>query len=152
MNKLWIVAICLLLAACGSNKETPVRTNGYEPVLTDKQDSLEHDVLDGHDQAMARIAKLSKTSKKVQEWIDSLSVLPSSKKDLTLESNLKTAKRELGEAQQAMNEWMDGFRLDSLKENKTARIQYLESELVKVNQMKNKIISALSKSDSILKN
>jgi len=149
MKPLFFAIAVASLLAC-NNQETSVRTNGYEPVLKDRQDSVEHDVLEGHDQAMARFAKLSKNTRRVQQIIDSLT------KNAGLASNnpqiaaLSEAKKELEEATFFMNEWMDGFKLDSLRENKEARIKYLESELIKVNVMKQKIITALSKSDSLL--
>lgn len=150
MNKLILLVVLVVLAGCGTQDETPARTNGYEPVLNNREDSLEHDVLEGHDQAMARIAKLSKSSKRVQQLIDSLANIPVSRKDQSLEQQLNSIQKELAEAHQSMNEWMDGFKLDSLKGQKDARVLYLEAELLKVNSMKNKMLMALEKSDSLL--
>ena len=150
MKRISILLFVFALYSCSSNEEIPQRVNGYEPVLKDKMDTLEHDVLDGHDQAMGRFSKLSKSARKIQVMIDSLSAISSEKYDINYFRSLESAKKELDRAQQTMNEWMDGFKLDSLKENKDARTKYLESELIKVNTMKQKLFDALSKSDSIL--
>jgi hypothetical protein len=149
MKNLLIIIGFVGLFSC-NNTETPQRTNGYEPVLKDRQDSLEHDVLEGHDQAMARFAKLSKNTGKVQLQIDSLSKIPQAQLNSALLSAFTNAGKELEEAKISMNDWMDGFKLDSLRNDKEARIKYLESELLKVNTMKQKIMNALAKSDSLL--
>ena len=149
MKNLLILISVAAFFSC-SNSETPQRINGYEPVLKDRQDSLEHDVLEGHDQAMARFAKLSKNTRKVQWMIDSLSKISATKLNATVIAALTSAGKDLEDAKTSMDQWMDGFKLDSLRNDQEARIKYLESELLKVNVMKQKIVDALAKSDSLL--
>ncbi|MCH5690518.1 hypothetical protein LWM68_43585 [Niabella sp. W65] len=49
-----------------------------------------------------------------------------------------------------MNEWMEGFRYDSLKDNEPARVDYLKIQLASVNQMKEVVLSSIAKADSVL--
>lgn len=148
-------AIALLaasfLAAC-SNQPAPADTpqTGI-PKLVTHEDSLVHDVLEGHDAGMARMIKLSKYIKKTKLLLDSLAAVPAVKRNRSYEADLKGLLEDLNYAEISMNTWMDEFKLDSLKDKPKEREAYLESEKRKVTKMKEAILSSLQKGDSLLK-
>lgn len=136
-----------------SCSETPpgdaaaTRKNGYTPDLKTREDSLLHDVMQAHDEAMARMAKLSKHLGRIQARIDSL---PSRLRKSAEYLKWQEIKHALEEAEHDMNQWMKEFAIDSLKEDKENRMRYLSSEKIKIKAVKEKIISHLARADSLL--
>lgn len=116
-------------------------------------DSLLDKVLEGHDAGMAKMGKLSTMQNKVQHILDSLIKL--SDKSKTALSNYKNSLdsllAELKSAQDGMNKWMDEFNMDSASDDVDLRTQYMESEKDKVTKIKESMLSALKKADSLLK-
>lgn len=139
----------LSTSACRDAAESdPVsRKNGYTPVLMNREDSLQQDVLQGHDEAMAKMSKLSKQIIKVQSKIDSLGV---SRSATPLYKEWTNLKEDLLGAEYVMNQWMEEFRLDSFREDRERRIRYLEAEKEKVIKVKERIFQSLARADSLL--
>lgn len=133
--------IAFLGAACNSNTSEPA-----EPAKS-LSDSLLQQVLDGHDVAMPKMMKLQRLQKEVQAEIDSLKKKPGNTSRIAL---LDSTIKNLSYADLAMNEWMEGFRYDSLKDNEPARIDYLKIQLASVNEMKEVVLSSIAKADSVL--
>lgn len=151
-----MIPLILLLAAftaCndGSADNAANRKDGFSNVPANKEDSLYHEVLNGHDVGMAKMGKLRKYSASVQRALDSIGKLPASAANNDFRQALLVLQTELQQAQQGMNEWMDTFSPDSAKGNETLRIQYLESEKTKVNAVKERILTSLQKADSLFK-
>lgn len=84
--------------------------------------------------------------------IDSIDKLPAAaqKQNAPLKALLDAAHKDLAQADNAMNEWMNGFKYDSLKDNEAARVQYLQNEKTKINAVKDLVLNSLSKADSLL--
>lgn len=116
-------------------------------------DSLEKLVLEGHDIAMPKIKKLERLQKQTSAAIDSLNKLSASaaKNNLAYKAKLDTTLQSLNNANFAMNKWMEEFEYDSLRNNEPQRIQYLQSELQKVNKMKDAVLSSIALADSVLR-
>ena len=138
------------LASCkNAPKKEQERTDGFNPVLKTREDSLFHDVMEGHDMGMARMGKISRYLSQVQKTLDSLNKLPASKVDTKYQQFLIDLQKELNYADYGMNNWMEEFKVDSAKGEKEKRIQYLEEEKVKIQKVKESIIGSLKRADSL---
>ena len=156
MSRLIIVLMGLGLFAMACNNDasqdkTTDRKDGFTPVLKNKEDSLYHDVMQGHDAGMARVGKLGGNIKETQRRLDSLSKLPAKQVNAAYKQSLIDLQASLNKANTEMFDWMKGFKVDTLTENKELRIKYLEDEKAKVTVVKDMIFSALNQADSLLK-
>lgn len=149
MKYLLIVVAVFAFMACTETPK-PARTDGFTKVLKTKEDSLLNDVMEGHDAGMARMLKLSKYQKRVADAIDSVNKLPAAKRDKQFLSSLETLKEDLSYAENSMNLWMEGFKMDSLKDQPSLRITYLEQQKATVTKVKEAILGSLSRTDSLL--
>ena len=115
-------------------------------------DSLMKDVMNGHDIAMGKMSKLSAAQKRVQQAIDSINKLPEKLKKATADykTQLDNLSEKLKYAEYGMNKWMEEFNYDSAT-NGSNRTGYLESENQKVSEVKEAMLSALQKADSLFK-
>jgi hypothetical protein len=148
-----IVSLGMLTIACNNNSssnEAANRKNGYAPVLKTKEDSLFHDVMKGHDVGMAKIGKLRKNIDETQRQLDSINQLPSNKVNASYKQALTNLHKELNDANNEMNTWMDEFKADSATGNTDLRIKYLQQEKEKVTIVKEHILTSLQKADSLL--
>lgn len=147
-----IVSIGMLIVGCNnhSTSEATNRKNGYEPVLKTKEDSLYHDVMQGHDAGMAKIGKLRKNIDEVKNQLDSINKLPAAKVNVSYKESLIQLQKQLNEANYAMNNWMDEFKIDSAANNPDLRIKYLQQEKDKVTIVKQYILTSLQFADSLL--
>ncbi|WP_205512958.1 viral A-type inclusion protein [Longitalea arenae] len=149
-----IVSMALLTNTCNdeaSSNETD-RKNGYAPVLKTREDSLFHDVMEGHDAGMAKVGKLRRNINETARRLDSLNKLPASKVNAAYKQALTDVHAALNTANDEMNSWMESFKLDSASDNKELRIKYLQGEKEKVAVVKEHIFSALQQADSVLTN
>jgi hypothetical protein len=148
-----IVSLSLFSMACNdqpAHVESTDRKNGFTPVLKTKEDSLLHEVMQGHDAGMAKVGKLRKNIQETQRLLDSLNKVPANKVNAAYKKSLIDLQTALNNANNEMNGWMDGFKHDSAVDNKELRIKYLETEKEKVTVMKEHIFSALQQADSVL--
>lgn len=136
------------LASC-NNVPKQERMEGFNPIMKTREDSLFHDVMEGHDMGMARMGKISRYLSRVQQTLDSLNKLPAPKIDTKYHQFLIDLQKELNYADYGMNTWMEEFKVDSAKGDKEKRIQYLEAEKVKIQKVKESIIGSLERADSL---
>jgi len=149
-KKLFTLFFLGWLASCKyAPKQEQERTDGFNPVLKTREDSLFHDVMEGHDMGMARMGKISRYLSQVQKTLDSLNKLPASKVDTKYQQFLIDLQKELNYADYGMNTWMEEFKVDSAKGDKEKRFQYLEAEKVKIQKVKESIIGSLKRADSL---
>jgi hypothetical protein len=152
MKSFFILAVVLSFFACKNTSSEPVeRTDGYTVVLKTKEDSLYHEVMQGHDIGMAKMGKLRKHLKQIQHELDSLTKLPSKKIDPRYRQALIDLQEDLNYADYSMYTWMDEFQADSAKDDESKRLAYLESEKVKVEKVKESILNSMQRADSLLK-
>lgn len=142
-------AILFLFAACGEDTSGD-RKDGYSDNSKNPEDSLFQAVMDGHDEAMAKMGKLSGYRKQIEQKLDSLNKVKSSAK-AGLIKTYEEISGKLKDAEDGMNRWMQEFVIDSAQEDAKRRINYLESEKSKVNKVKDEIFEMLSRADSLLK-
>ena len=138
----------LVFAACKDNEQNE-RKDGFSNVSKNKEDSLFHEVMEGHDIGMARMSKITKYLTRIKTTLDSINKLPAAKIDEGYQQMLIDLQEDLNYAEYGMNTWMEEFKIDSAKENKEKRIEYLESEKIKVAKVKEAILSSLQRADSI---
>lgn len=148
MKYLIIVVSFFVFIAC-TESPTPARTDGFTKVLLTKEDSLLQEVMDGHDVGMARMLKISKYQQKVKVAIDSIGKLPVGKRDKNYLKTLEELKEQLSYAENSMNMWMEGFKMDSLKDQPSLRLTYLEQQKASVVKVKEAILSSLERTDSL---
>jgi hypothetical protein len=138
----------VLLASCaGSSSEE--RKNGYSDLPKNTEDSLFQEVMDLHDQAMAKISKMKGSREQLEARIDSLKKVKSTGKE-SLTKKYAEISNDLKLADDKMSNWMHEFSIDTLQDDSKRRIAYLESEKSKVSAVRDNILSALSKADSVL--
>lgn len=136
--------ICMSSCNNASEKTDPLKA---------KADSLEKEVIKGHDIAMPKSMKIPDVQKALQKMIDSIATLPGKAKDAAapLKAKLEEAVNELNYADNAMNKWMAEINFDSAVNNMQERINYFAGEKLKVDKVKDAVFSSLAKADSLLK-
>jgi hypothetical protein len=146
------IATAVALNSCGNDSQSSDRKNGYSADLKTHEDSLFHDVMAGHDAGMAKMGKLSGLIKTVKKQLDSIQQLPPAARAAAsgCQSALSSVLTDLEHAQAGMNDWMEKFNLDSAKDNPDARVKYLESEKLTVNNVRDQMLSSIKTADSIL--
>ena len=148
-----LVSLSLFMAACNngaSSGETAEHKSGV-PAPKTKEDSLFHEVMEGHDAGMAKVGRLRGNIKETERRLDSLGKLPAKQVNTAYKQSLTNLQAALNKANTEMNNWMGAFKVDTLTDNKELRIKYLEDEKAKVAVVKELIFSALNQADSVLR-
>ena len=145
-----ITSLILFCIACNDTVNNSNTAKHDEPKT--HADSLMKDVMGGHDIAMGKMSKLSAAQKHVQQAIDSINKLPGKLKKSAADykTQLDSLSEKLKYAEYGMNKWMEEFNYDSAT-NGSNRAVYLESENQKVSKVKENMLSALQKADSLFK-
>lgn len=133
------------LFACNNEKK--------ETDIEKQAKALQDEVMEGHDIAMPKSAKIPELEKKVKALLDSIEKLPAKAKEASapLKQKLEGVAADLSYAYTAMDKWMTEFEYDSARSNLEQRIKYLTDEKLKVNKMKDAVLNSIAKADSILK-
>ena len=109
--------------------------------------------MEGHNMGMAKMSKLNEAKNAIQQVLDSISRLSTNlqKSSAQYKMQLDSVFNRLTVANYAMEKWMSEFNMDSSLNNTEQRIKYLESEKIKISNVKDAMISGLQKADSVLK-
>jgi hypothetical protein len=140
--------IILMFAACADDAPSD-RKDGYSQTSRSPEDSLFQEVMDGHDVAMAKQSKLLGYRKEVDKKLDSLKNARSPSK-ASQEKIYISLGTELKNAEDHMNTWMQEFIIDSAENDTKRRLEYLQSEKLKVLKVKEEILEAVGRADSVL--
>lgn len=153
MKKVFFISSAFLLLVIAACNNADKKTGGDIPAPMTKADSLEKEVLEGHDIAMPKSMKIPDLQKETKRLIDSIGKLPAKAQEAAApyKSKLENLLKELDDAYLAMDKWMTEFNYDSAKDNIELRVKYLAEEKLKVNTVKEAILGSLSKADSLLK-
>ncbi len=147
MKKIYFLAIAavLLFAACNNAGEKKDKDQALA-------DTLIKEVMNGHDIGMARMHKLDKARKQVQQVLDSIAKLPAKAQasSLELKNGMESLLKDLNYADFAMNKWMNEFNYDSAANDVQQRIKYLTDEKLKVERMKEAVLGSLEKAEKTL--
>jgi hypothetical protein len=148
----FVLSIVLSAAVIGCNNSGTANNEVKDPQKAEA-DSLEKEVMDGHDVGMAKMSKMSKLKQEAQRLIDSIDKLPAKAREAAApyKSKLESLANDLKEAGASMNKWMKEFQYDSAKDNLEQRIKYLTDEKSRVGKVKAAILESLQKADSVLK-
>ena len=149
MKRLILFVLPVVLFACGNNTEQ--RKDGLSQAPKTKEDSLYEEVLKGHDIGMAAMQKVKGYAVKSQHALDSIAKLPNQKQQEAYKQNVLEVQHALNKADSNMMDWMEKFNADTLENDKAKRVEYLESEKNKVNNVREMILSSLKKADSLFK-
>ena len=146
MKKLVVPFVAMLVLACNNNpakKEDPLKAQA---------DSLEKEVIKGHDVAMPKSMKIPDLQKAAQKMIDSIAALPAKAKAASapLKAKLEELVNELNYADNAMNKWMAEINFDSALNNLAQRVKYFADEKIKVDKVKEAVLNSIAKADSLL--
>ena len=153
MKRIPFSIISVLLAvviSCNSNKQNPETG----PVnLQAKADSLEKEVIEGHDVAMPKSMKIPALQKEAKRLIDSIGKLPAKAQEAAApyKTKLEELVKDLEYAGMAMDKWMTEYSFDSARDNIEQRIKYLTEEMIKVDKVKEAVSGSIAKADSLLK-
>lgn len=147
MKFLPLATLFFLFAGCNSTGDT-----GKQTVKT-RADSLMDEVMKNHNIGMAKMDKIDEVQKRVQQSIDSISKLSIllQKKSKAYKIQLDSMLGRLKLANEAMENWMNEFNMDSSLNNMDERTKYLESEKTKISSVRDMMIASLQKADSLLK-
>ena len=146
-----LAVIGMTVLACNNAQDNAAeRKDGYSTEPKTETDSLYHQVMEGHDVGMAKMGALKKYNGLAQSKIDSVQKLSADKQDKSYLQEVMTLRQQLINAEKGMNEWMEGFNLDSAS-GPAASASYLKSELQKVTIVRDNILGSLGKADSLLK-
>lgn len=129
------------------------KKSGEEGMPANATDSLIKVIDDGHHEGMGKIGRLHNTRNAVQRVIDSIGKLPTSAQQAAASfvDQLKSAVRDINEADGLMESWMTEYDQDSARDDEAKRIEYLKGEKSKIERMKDAIRNSLAKADSLLK-
>lgn len=154
---IFVTALAIGLVACGGNGShegheghgdaAAERKDGFSDTGSTPEDSLYKLVIDGHDEAMAKMGKIRGAQASVEAKIDSLK---KRKGQELVQAAYKDVKTKLDAAYAGMNTWMEHFNPDSAKADAAKRLEYLQSELDKVTKVKTAITTGLAAADSVL--
>ena len=147
--------LCMMLLLCGvffgscnnSNKKTTVTTTDSSKSTAD---TLMSEVMDGHDVGMAKYGRLNAMEKKVQAIVDSLGKLQA-KSAIAMKVKMDSLLSDIRSARQGMDNWMESFNMDSAANDMRARIRYLTDEKIKVNKVRDDILTVIRKTDSLVR-
>jgi hypothetical protein len=142
------IAMVVFFCSCGGDNSHD-GTSSMKATLKTPEDSLFHQVMEGHDAGMAKIGRLKKYSRQLETTIDSISKNP--KADKSQLSSLRRVKDSLDTANASMFIWMDGFKADTLSGMGAQRMQYLEMQKASVTIVRNRIDNSLRLYDSLKK-
>ena len=149
----------ILLISCGGShsEHTGHAGNGKTPAPMTYLDSLYASIWQAHDSVMPKMGKVRKAQLSASRLLDSLRLLekkagkPVSAEFTAWKKSLQALIDELNRAQQGMDTWMEKFNIDSAEQKGSGRRRYLEEEKIKVDRVKESVLSSLSKSDSLMK-
>lgn len=153
MNKFSLVFLFLVFSFLTACNNTDKKANTGNKASKTLADSLENEVMDGHNVGMAKYGKLSAMQNEAQRLLDSIAKLPAKAREAVapLKAKLDGLVEDLRSAKSNMDKWMDEYNMDSAVNNIAQRIKYLTEEKLKVSKVKEAILNSLQKADSILK-
>ena len=156
---LFVFSVSFLVAfiACRETEKKP-----EESKLTRKAqaDSLEKEVEEGHNIAMAKYMKIPGLQKEIKRLADSIGKLPAKAQEAAApyKAKLESLNKELGDAYSSMENWMEtfGHRLEeldqeSLKDSLDQRIKFFSEEKIKMNNVKEAVLESVKKADALIK-
>ena len=135
---LLLVSSGLFVWACGS------ASSENRPV-----DAMVKQVIDIHDKVMPKMGNMTKLQKDLRKEIEELEGQDTA--DAERVAAMKTAVAKLESAKAGMRNWMKEFEHPSAEQAESEALKYLESELKKVEQLRDDILSSLKQAENLMK-
>jgi hypothetical protein len=154
MKRFFLPAIIvMLITACNNANKKHDGHPGTGKAPKTLTDSLLKDIDEGHILGMSKIGKLHNTKKAVLRVIDSIGTLPAKAQQTFAPyvAQLNEVIKDLDYADFAMDKWMTEYTEDSAAGDAGKHNKYLAEEKIKVDKMKEAILSSIQKADSLLK-
>lgn len=144
-----------MVSSCQDQRNSSQQSHDHAGGLSDHQpktaeDSLYRQVMDIHDEVMPKMGKVRGAQQRAQQRLDSLAT-QAGNTTKAYRRQLEKLVSDLNYADFAMDKWMVEFNIDSAKDNKALRMQYLQDELAKVNKVKAAILGSLAGADSLMR-
>lgn len=146
-----LIPYTFLIAVACSSAPTPATETTQKPQSL--EDSLYHEVIGYHDEAMPKMGKLVGYQKALQQKIDSLNALTRGKKDettLALKEKYQQLQSDLKKAEKGMNDWMDSFEPDPKLPSKQELEQYWKNQQQKAKKMRDDMLSSIDSTRSVI--
>ena len=144
-------AILIFLYGCSGNSNHDSHEN-MSNVPKSKSDSLYKEVMDGHNEAMAKFGELQRYESVIKQLKDSVESLKNkSAENAALQKSFDSTLLQLQNAETAMNAWMDGFVPDKAGKTEDEKVNYYNGEKEKVSRVQEQIKESLSKAKTVSK-
>jgi len=152
MNKISLAFLFLAITSITACNNKNKKDNAGQIAPKTLADSLENEVMDGHNAGMAKYGKLTSKQNEARRLLDSIANLPAKAREAMtpLKAKLDSLVEDLISAKAKMDKLMDEYNMDSAVNNLEQRIKYLTEEEIKVSKVKESILNSLQKADSVL--
>ena len=145
-----LMGLAMWLVACQNPTSSGPSGDQANRQPLSAEDSLYRQVMDVHDEVMPKMGKIRGAQQQAQQRLDSLA-LQTRGADKAYRRQLEQLVSDLNYADFEMDKWMVEFNIDSAKDNKALRKQYLQDELEKVKKVKVAILGSLAGADSLIR-
>jgi hypothetical protein len=136
-----LLIISFVVTSCGSSSN-------------DENKNLQDSVIAVHDEIMPLMGGFVRNSIKIDSILMNLPEIKMQNPEIDTNQtrvDLLALKENLDSSTESMNDWMHGFEVDHAGKTKEEVKNYLESELLKINEVKRKFEAASEESQTKLK-
>jgi hypothetical protein len=149
-----VLTACLIVFLFSCNSQSTEKTSNK--VEKTEADNLLDEVIAGHDIAMPKMGALIRARETATKLLDSIGKLPVKAQESAApyKAKLNNVISDLKNADSLMDKWMTEFDMQLATNDSIGmkeRVNYLLSEKVKVNVMKEAVLNSIQKADSVLK-
>lgn len=142
MKNLFVVLIfSIALVSCSGKSESQEQASN--PEQQNPTDLLKTEVNQVHDEVMPKMGDLYKLKKRLQE-MDTTTGTPPEKK-----AEIPATIQQLDSAYNGMMHWMHQYKPEQYESDDQELRKYLESEMTKIRQVRDDMLSALEKARSV---
>lgn len=148
MKKVLVSIIVLGFTITGCQKSSDQKTGDQQSV-----EQIQDQVMVIHDEVM-RTEEIMDLKEKISHQIDSLSkITPPTPLSQNRQQEGIAINKALNEADESMNDWMDQYRSDTLKDlDETQAKAYLDDQLKKITVVREKVSGGISQAKKFLGN
>ena len=112
-----------------------------------RSDSLYKETMEGHDIGMAKMGEMMRYQKLVQQRIDSVANLKNQDSQI---AGLDSVLKELNDAEEQMNRWMQDFEPDKAGSTEEEKVGFYKNEKTKIDTVNAKILRSIDRARQLL--